>query len=227
MSSSSSSSSHVQQQPAVQQQQQQQQPGSTLLSSKAFITNLDDLTAEQRVVVIEVQSTDPNNQPWNSHSVTVCEERIQSWTNQYDYCMKMSKRCRQFHKFLSNAQFGISGIVTVGYVVVRMIAPEYWWVFACLAAAGFIMKGISIWRDFPQRANYYQYMAYRYLEAAEAVTEEKDKLPWTRSQLPMQLIHAQEHMLRRAVNQLEANKINDPQMAQFYKYKYKDERSVL
>jgi hypothetical protein len=195
--------------------------GGGILTASSYIASLDDVLAQQKVFVIEVQSTDPNNQPWNAHSVNTCKDRIRHWTNQFDYCMKWSKHNRRIFRLLKNVKTTLTLLTTSGYWVVRYLYPDYWWLFMTIGALATLAHLITVFRNFPQRANFYKYMAYHYLDAVKNIQSELALPQAQRSMLPMQLLAQLENRISEALNDLETNKINDPELAEMFQYKYK------
>ena len=79
------------------------------------------------------------------------------------------------------------------------------------------MKGY----DFLKKSRHYRFTAYKYLEAKYAILKEINKPMDQRTSTPVELLIRLKENMQRAENDLEANKIDDPECIETIRFDFK------
>ena len=169
------------------------------------------------VIRLRITTPDPLTTPWTYQIVQQLLETRDVFEKKFTYCMKKSGRLRVIYnsmlRFLMVIFAAISGSV-------YFLRDELWWIIVLISIVGSIIVLFMKGYDFLKKSRHYRFAAYKYLEAKYAILKEINKPLDKRTTMPVELLIRLKENMQRAENDLEANKIDDPECIETIRFDF-------
>lgn len=104
---------------------------------------------------------------------------------------------------------------------IYFLRDSYWWVVILISIVGTIIVLFMKGYDFLKKSRHYRFTAYKYLEAKYSILQEINKPIEQRASSPVELLIRLKENMQRAENDLEANKIDDPECIETIKFDFR------
>lgn len=190
-------------------------------SSKIVLDHVVDDPGERDVpdvIRLKINTPDPLATPWNYHIIQQLLKTSDVFERKFAHCMKRAGRLRVIYNALLR-------IVLIAFAVISgsvyFLRENYWWVIIAMSIAGSILMLIVKSYDFLKKSRHYRFTAYKYLDSKYAILREINKPSTERTTTPVELLIRLKENMQRAENDLEANKIDDPECMEIVKFDFK------
>lgn len=169
------------------------------------------------IIRLKISTPDPLATPWNYQIVQQLLETSDMFEKKFTYCMRKSGRLRVVYNSLLRFLIAMFAIITASIYFLR---NDYWWIVVILSMVGTVVALFMKAYDFIKKSRHYRFTAYKYLEAKYAILKEINKPQAERTALPVELLMRLKESMQRAENDLEANKIDDPECMEIIKFDF-------
>jgi hypothetical protein len=170
------------------------------------------------VIRLRITTPDPLVTPWNYQIVQQLLDTSDAFERKFTHCMNKSGRLRVIYNSLMRFLMVIFAAISGSIYFLR---DDYWWVVILISIVGtaivLFMKGY----DFLKKSRHYRFTAYKYLEAKYSILQEINKPVDQRTLSPVELLIRLKENMQRAENDLEANKIDDPECIETIKFDFR------
>lgn len=169
------------------------------------------------IIRLKITTPDPLATPWNYQNVQQLLETSDMFERKFTYCMKKSGRLRVIYNSLLRFLIVLFAIITTSIYFLR---DDYWWVVIIISFIGTLIALFMKAYDFLKKSRHYRFTAYKYLDAKYTILREINKPQHERTTLPVELLMKLKESMQRAENDLEANKIDDPECIEIVKFDF-------
>jgi hypothetical protein len=170
------------------------------------------------IIRLRITTPDPLTTPWNYQIVQQLLDTSDVFERKFTYCMSKSGRLRVIYNSLLRFLMVIFAAISGSIYFLR---DNFWWVIILISIVGTIIVLFMKGYDFLKKSRHYRFTAYKYLEAKYAILKEINKPVEQRTTSPVELLIRLKENMQRAENDLEANKIDDPECIETIKFDFR------
>lgn len=170
------------------------------------------------IIRLKISTPDPLTTPWNFQIVQELLDTSDIYERKFAHCMKKSGRYRVIYNSMLRFLMVLFASISASVYFLR---DNYWWVIIAISIIGTIIVLFMKGYDFIKKSRHYRFTAYKYLEAKYAILKEINKPVEQRTMSPVELLIKLKENMQRAENDLEANKIDDPECIETIRFDFK------
>lgn len=170
------------------------------------------------IIRLRITTPDPLATPWNYQIVQQLLDTSDVFERKFTHCMTKSGRLRVMYNSLLRFLMVIFAAISGSIYFLR---DSYWWVVILISIVGTLIVLFMKGYDFLKKSRHYRFTAYKYLEAKYSILQEINKPIEQRASSPVELLIRLKENMQRAENDLEANKIDDPECIETIKFDFR------